>query len=264
VGNTYEGREIPTIIIGSGCKVIFFECGIHAREWITISFGVWVSNYLLTQPSLQTLLADYKFIIVPVLNVDGFVYTHTTHRMWRKTRSPQTDDCYGVDPNRNWNTSFCSVGASTDPCSDNYCGPRAFSEVEVKQMSDLINQYKAQTVAYFAIHSYSQLWMWPWGDTTVLPPNAHQLYALSNAALAAIKATTGLDFEQGPIATAVYEAAGTSADWVYDKAGVKVTFALELRPGKLSPDGFQLPADQIRPAVYETWAGIKAVIDRLI
>jgi len=100
VGNTYEGREIPAIIIGSGSKVIFFESGIHSREWVTISFGVWVANYLLTQASLAPLLTNYKFIIVPVLNVDGFVYTHTTNRLWRKTRSPQAQNCFGADPNR--------------------------------------------------------------------------------------------------------------------------------------------------------------------
>jgi len=70
-------------------------------------------------------------------------------------------------------------------------------------MSVLVDQYKAQTVAYFAIHSYSQLWMWPWGYTTALPPNAAQLQTLSNAALAAIKDTNGLTFVQGSIANAI-------------------------------------------------------------
>lgn len=97
---SYEGREIPAIIIGSGSKVIFFECGIHSREWVTIAFGTWLSNKLLTDDSLAPLLGNYKFIIVPVLNVDGFVFTHTSNRLWRKTRSRQIWGCRGVDPNR--------------------------------------------------------------------------------------------------------------------------------------------------------------------
>ena len=37
----------------------------------------------------------------PVLNVDGFVYTHTNSRMWRKTRRPNANsNCIGTDPNR--------------------------------------------------------------------------------------------------------------------------------------------------------------------
>ena len=47
----------------------------------------------------------------------------------------------------------------------------------------------------------------------------------------------------------------------YDTEGVKVSFALELRDtGKY---GFQLPPDQIKAGCTETWAGIKAVIDKL-
>jgi len=211
--------------VGTGSKIIFLECGIHSREWVTVAFGTWIIDYLLKTPALAPLLSNYKFIIVPVLNVDGFVYTHTTNRLWRKTRSPQASGCYGADPNRkyvkvggfqvdqsnfllllfSWDSAFCASGASTNPCSETYCGPSAFSEVEAKQMSDVVNQYKANTVAYFAIHSYSQLWMWPWGYTTSLPPNSAELTTLSNAALAAIKATNGLDFVQGSIANAICE-----------------------------------------------------------
>lgn len=102
VGKTYEQREIPALSIGSGSKIIFLECGIHSREWVTIAFGVWVSNNLITDPANAALLSTYTFIVVPVLNVDGFVYTHTTNRLWRKTRRPSkvNPSCYGADPNR--------------------------------------------------------------------------------------------------------------------------------------------------------------------
>ena len=56
-------------------------------------------------------------------------------------------------------------------------------------------------------------------------------------------------------------ASGSSIDWAYDSADVKVAFAVELRDKGLY--GFQLPANQIKPAVEETWAGVKAVIDQL-
>ena len=54
---------------------------------------------------------------------------------------------------------------------------------------------------------------------------------------------------------------GDTVDWAYDTAGVNVTFALELRD--TGDYGFLLPANQIKPAVLETWAGIKAVIEQL-
>jgi hypothetical protein len=37
-------------------------------------------------------------------------------------------------------------------------------------MSELIAK-ESDIAAYFAIHSYSQIWMYPWGYTTSLPPN---------------------------------------------------------------------------------------------
>lgn len=40
-----------------------------------------------------TLLNTYDFIVLPVLNVDGYNYSWEKDRMWRKTRS--------LDPNNN-------------------------------------------------------------------------------------------------------------------------------------------------------------------
>lgn len=61
-------------------------------------------------------------------------------------------------------------GASKDPCSDTYCGPRAFSESEVKGVAGFLNAVPGRFRAYIDFHSFSQLWMTPWGYTTTLPP----------------------------------------------------------------------------------------------
>lgn len=60
-------------------------------------------------------------------------------------------------------------GASKEPCSDTYCGPSAFSEVEVQAVSDFIDMHKDTIKAFIDFHSYSQLWMTPWGYTKDLP-----------------------------------------------------------------------------------------------
>lgn len=53
--------------------------------------------------------------------------------MWRKTRSvlPNTS-CRGVDPNRNFDYKWNTVGASSRPCDETYAGPHAFSELETQ------------------------------------------------------------------------------------------------------------------------------------
>lgn len=266
VGTTFENREIPAIVLGKeGAPVIFFECGIHSREWVTIAFATWVTNELLSNPTLANFLDNYQFVIVPVLNVDGFVFTHTSNRLWRKTRSTQTGTtCIGADPNRNWDSAFCEKGASSNPCSETYCGKSAFSETEALQMSKMITKYNnngKKIAAYFAIHSYSQLWMYPFGYKYDNPPNVAKLNEISDAALTAIKAVNGLVFTRGSIANTIYLASGSSADWAYDTEKVAISFAVELRDK--GQYGFQLPANQIAPACAETWAGLKAAINTL-
>lgn len=40
--------------------------------------------------------------IVPVLNPDGYEFTHTKDRMWRKNRAHHEGECVGIDLNRNF------------------------------------------------------------------------------------------------------------------------------------------------------------------
>lgn len=58
---------------------IFIESTIHAREWITVATATYLLNELLTSndPENRYLADNYDWVIVPVVNVDGYVYTHT-------------------------------------------------------------------------------------------------------------------------------------------------------------------------------------------
>ena len=84
-----------------------------------------------------------KWIVIPVLNPDGYVYTWTRDRMWRKNRNPRAGrfgrrGCVGVDLNRNYDIEWGRNGISRNPCSDIYPGKKAFSEPESKAHSDLL------------------------------------------------------------------------------------------------------------------------------
>lgn len=63
-----------------GNPTIFIESNIHAREWITSATATWFLNELLTStdPEMQDLAQNIDWYIIPVFNVDGFHYTHTT------------------------------------------------------------------------------------------------------------------------------------------------------------------------------------------
>jgi murein tripeptide amidase MpaA len=84
---------------------LFIESNIHAREWITSATATWIINEILRSED-RGALAKYNWYIFPVVNPDGFAYTKSTNRMWRKTRKPGNSICFGADPNRNWGYNF--------------------------------------------------------------------------------------------------------------------------------------------------------------
>ncbi|XP_078061492.1 carboxypeptidase B-like [Mustelus asterias] len=264
IGWSYEGRHIYLLRIGRRTgfmkPTIFLDCGIHAREWISPAFCQWfvreaTKNYG-SDSTMTTLLNKLYFLVVPVVNVDGYVYSWTKDRFWRKTRSrnPGTH-CMGTDPNRNFDAKWCSVGASRNPCADTYCGSRAESEKEVKAVANFIRKYKG-IKAYLTIHSYSQMCLFPYSYTYSLTSNYKELDTLAHNAVKALSSLHGTRYEYGPASIIIYPSAGGSDDWAYD-LGIKYSFTFELRDtGRY---GFLLPESQIRPTCEETMLAINYI-----
>lgn len=104
---------------------MFFDGGIHSREWIAPATVIYMLDQLLSQygkdNAITKVVDALDFYILPLFNVDGYAYTWSKDRMWRKTRSTQKGHiCVGVDPNRNWDYQWDGAGTSNDPCTDTY------------------------------------------------------------------------------------------------------------------------------------------------
>lgn len=67
------------IYSSQGNPTIFLESTIHAREWITVATATYFLNELLTSQDakIKNLAQNFDWVIVPVLNVDGYEYTHS-------------------------------------------------------------------------------------------------------------------------------------------------------------------------------------------
>ncbi|NWH81604.1 CBPB1 Carboxypeptidase, partial [Piaya cayana] len=186
IGETYEGRPMYLLKVGKSGpnkKAIFMDCGFHAREWISPAFCQWfVKEAVETYGKdtvMTTLLDSLDFYVLPVFNIDGYVYTWTTNRQWRKTRSKNPgSSCIGTDPNRNFNAGWCTAGASKNPCADTYCGSAPESEKETKALADFIREHVSTIKAYLTIHSYSQLLLFPYSYTYKLSPDNEELVSL--------------------------------------------------------------------------------------
>ena len=108
--------------------------GIHAREWIAPASVTYIIRELVENRSkLPKELLDLDFYILPVFNPDGYEYSHTNDRMWRKNRSGN-GRCLGADINRNFDFKFGGRGTSGDPCSEIYRGKSASSELETQSL----------------------------------------------------------------------------------------------------------------------------------
>nr|XP_006012175.1 PREDICTED: carboxypeptidase A2-like [Latimeria chalumnae] len=265
IGYSFEGR--PQYVLkfstgGSNRPAIWLDAGIHSREWVTQATAVWTAKKIAqeygTDPSITSLLKQMDLYLLPVTNPDGYVYTHTNNRMWRKTRSRIPGSyCVGVDPNRNWDAGFGGPGASNKPCSDSYHGPYANSEVEVKNIVDFINGH-GKIQAFLTVHSYSQLLMYPYGYKCSNTKDVRELDTVGNAAASALTSLYGTRYKVGAICNVIYQASGGSIDWSYDQ-GIKYSFAFELRDtGRY---GFMLPTDQIIPTAEETWLALKTIME---
>ena len=58
---------------------MFIEANIHAREWISSATATYLIYQLLTStdPAMMDMAENIDWYIIPVLNVDGFSYSHT-------------------------------------------------------------------------------------------------------------------------------------------------------------------------------------------
>lgn len=272
IGKSFEGRDLKVIKISNGVsngkRKIWIDAGLHAREWIGPSTAMYFINKLVTSAgkdeAVDQILNKYDIVILPLANPDGYEYTHTTNRMWRKTRS-QTNSrwgyiCRGTDPNRNWSFKWGTGGSSSNPCSDIFAGPSPFSEPETKAMSQYILKNGPWDM-YISFHSYSQLILLPWGWTTDLPEDYNEMYRVAEKAATNLRSLYGTTFTVGSATNLLYVASGGSDDWAYGEAGIKYSYTFELRD--TGDHGFVLPEEYIKPTGEETFLAFKTMCDEI-
>merc|ERR1712002_142848 len=268
IGQSYEGRDMNVLAItkaGAGAPNIWLEAGIHAREWIAPAVATFIVRELVEDYAEHPdYLDQINWYFIPSANPDGYAYSWEHDRLWRKTRSDHGSilGCKGVDPNRNWGFHFGESGVSHNKCQETYCGPNAFSEPETQNIRDFVQSLDPVSLLGRCFHSYSQLWLWPYGyGYNAYPENKEEIQQLAIDASDALYQVHGTVFY--PINSAdLYPAAGASDDWYKGVLGTRFSFTTELRD--TGSHGFILPKEQIIPSGEEMWAGFEVVINRLI
>jgi hypothetical protein len=252
VGDTLEGQAIYGLRItndavpGNKPAVVYFSAE-HAREWITPTVTMYFATHLLEEYggdlAVTDLVDHVEFFLIPVMNIDGYEYSWTTYRLWRKNRRDNGDGTWGVDLNRNWAEGWGGPGSSGYTDDPLYRGPSPFSEPETQVMRDFfINHTNVR--AQLDIHSYSQLILWPYGYQPDLPEDQDVYQEIGSAMAALIYEVHGETYSATSTYTGYGAVSGCSMDWTYAQLGI-LSYAYECRDTGYY--GFELPADQIIP-----------------
>ncbi|MEO8670282.1 MAG: M14 family zinc carboxypeptidase [Tahibacter sp.] len=222
---------------------MFMMTAIHAREYTTAElntrFAEWLVNNYGIDAEATWLLDHNEFHLLLQSNPDGRKQAETG-LSWRKNTDRTNGLCSsdatsnGIDLNRNFPFHWGGAGASTSVCNETFRGPSGGSEPETQAVvnyvqsiypdlrpDDLTTPAPDTTQGLFLdIHSYSQLVLWPWGDTTGLAPNGAALEFLGRR----MAWFNGYDPQQS---IGLYPTTGTTDDSAYGPLGVPA-YTIEL------------------------------------
>ncbi len=244
IGTTAQGNTIWALKVSDNPSLnedepaVLFTGVHHAREPIGCTLCLDFIEYLAsgygTDPLCTFLVNEREFWFVPVVNPDGYLYNESTNPngggMWRKNRRNNGDGSYGVDLNRNYTFQwgYDNVGSSPTPSSETYRGPSPGSEPEVQAIMALCRQEHFVTAQHW--HSYSNLFLYPWGYEDILTPDDDAFDAL------AAEATMGIGYASGTAWELLYNTNGDANDWGYGDASKPKIFSCT---GEIGEDFWQ-------------------------
>ncbi|KAH9631287.1 hypothetical protein HF086_003723 [Spodoptera exigua] len=267
-GRSVEGRPIRYLKISTTNfqdarkPVVMLQSLLHSREWVTLPATLYAIQKLVVDVTESDLVQNIDWIILPVANPDGYVFT-LTDRFWRKNRATRymiANRCPGVDLNRNFGHRW-GTASSPNPCQDTFHGGAAFSEPESAVIRDIIAQHSDRLALYLDIHSFGSMILYGYGDG-ILPPHALQLNLLGvqmAQAIDRVKWPSNRNYIVGNILHVLnYAASGGASDYAMS-AAAPYSYTYELPAYRNSPwmDGFLVDPAFIEQAGFETWEGIK-------
>ncbi|SMN21056.1 similar to Saccharomyces cerevisiae YHR132C ECM14 Putative metalloprotease with similarity to the zinc carboxypeptidase family, required for normal cell wall assembly [Maudiozyma saulgeensis] len=272
IGKTSQGHSLNVIHISAhnyidnpDKKTIVITGGLHAREWISISTACYTMYELLLNYGKDKKATKYldslDFIFVPVFNPDGYDYSWTTDRLWRKNRqNTSIETCPGIDIDRSF--GFQWVKSHEYPCSESYNGEAPFEAQEAQYWDIYLREIKKdyKIFGYLDLHSYSEEILYPYGySCDALPRDIENLLELAFGLAKAIRLTTRKNYD---VIAACKDSGsdltpgiggGTALDYMYHN---RARWALQLKLRDSGNHGFLLPSKYIKPVGRETYASL--------
>ncbi|MEJ2349222.1 MAG: M14 family zinc carboxypeptidase [Anaerolineales bacterium] len=233
-----------------GKPQVLFVGTHHAREWVATEMSMRLIKYLTanygSDARVTELLDNVEVWIMPVGNPDGYQYTFTNERLWRKNLRDNDGDgqitlADGVDLNRNFaaHWGLDDEGSSPNPNSETYRGTAPNSEPEVQALVDFIQDNDFKFILSY--HTYQDLILYPWGwqwNTTSLDDPIFVAQAGTDANPAIHDSIAGKGYNPG-VGADLYITNGDFTDWAYYDLGIPAQ-TVELTDGY----DFRFPDDE--------------------
>ncbi|PWN25445.1 Zn-dependent exopeptidase [Jaminaea rosea] len=255
LGTTYQEKVIQGIRIGRdagrGKREVVIVGGAHGREWITTSTCLYLISHLLSAspstPGSASHLDKFSFLIIPVLNPDGYEHTwgRGSDRFWRKNLQPTGShdwlgrECKGLDVSRNFPVHFSASSSLTGSgCDSTYPGQEALSSSEARALASYLSrsgEEGEEVLSFIDLHSYGQLILYPWlscasassdgyasdnataATTTTAPPipDEEDMAELTLGAARAAKLVHNKVYRAGRGCEVMYSQEGSAVDFAY-------------------------------------------------
>jgi hypothetical protein len=193
IGRSVTGQEILAFKVTNGARLlpdgrrpaVLYVSTQHAREWITPEMTRRLMHHVLDgyrgDRQIRQLLNSTELWFVPMANPDGYDYTFSTERLWRKNLRDNDGDGVitgvdGVDPNRNFPTrwGYDNEGSSPFPDSETYRGPAPASEPETKALDGLMSRVGFEFLINY--HSAAELLLYGTGWQVATPTPDDVIY----------------------------------------------------------------------------------------
>ncbi|MDD3051225.1 MAG: M14 family zinc carboxypeptidase [Candidatus Cloacimonetes bacterium] len=251
---------------------VFFASTIHAREPISLEVNMHILYHLLenygNDADISYYINNTQIWFIPLMNPDGHkMVIDRISIMHRKNLRDNNNDQTpisnqdGVDLNRNFGYVYGSNGTSSNPTSDTYRGPYAWSELESSYARDLIQARRFS--AGVTYHSYGQWVLYPLGHLPGACSLDHEIMGnLATQMALTIPRISGTGhYTPAQAVDFGYTCQGTMGDWGYAEERVfayTIELASSFIPG--SEDVPTIAADNLEAAMIMLGRPHKAVL----
>lgn len=234
IGESLQGKPIYALKVTTnprrpdGTKpAVLYSSTQHAREWITPEVNRRLLRHYLehygSDRRITDLLERNELWFVLVMNPDGYDYTFSDERLWRKNLRDndgdgQTTTADGVDLNRNYpyKWGYDNEGSSPDITNQTYRGTAPASEPETRAIDDFSARIGFEFVINY--HSAAELLLYGVGWQVATPTPDDRVFE----ALAGTDANPAVPGYDPDIAAELYTTNGETTEHLhatYDSLG---------------------------------------------